>query len=194
MVHVRAVLAGDRSVTMNVIADRPEARLLPSRHHFAIARLVAFIRLQLRGDGRAIEMPEHLILPIDRDQSSAETYSVAVWVFVTTASYFVAILPLPWPLALLAAIPLAFVAIHIPIVGGGPLLRLLAGDKNYVSAISAITMGALLLSSLYIARTATWARIVAWFFLAVVAGNAIAAVILWMLRGRVQAAEKRCAE
>ncbi|MEA2240185.1 MAG: hypothetical protein QOC81_4909 [Thermoanaerobaculia bacterium] len=179
---------------MNVIADRPEARLLPSRHHFAIARLVAFLRLQLRADGRSVETPEHLILPIDRDQSSAEIYAIATWVFLTTASYFACLLPLPLPLALLAAIPLAFIAIHIPIVVGGPLVRLLAGEKNHVRTISAITMGALLISSLYIARTATWARVVAWLFLTVVAGNAIAAVILWMLRGRVQAAEKRCAE
>jgi hypothetical protein len=178
---------------MHVIADRPDARWLPSRHHFAIARLIAFVRL-VRAKGRGMENREHIILTIDRDQSSAETYTVAVWVYLTTASYFVAVLPLSLPLAVLAAIPLAFVVIQIPIVVGGPLLRLLLGGERHVRTISAISMGMLLIGSFYILRTARWARIVAWLFFAVFAANAIAAVILRMLRRRIETAEKRCAE
>jgi hypothetical protein len=177
---------------MNVIADRPDARWLPSRHHFAIARLIAFVRL-MRVEGRGTEEREHIILPINSDQSAAEVYAVAVWVYLTTASYFVAVLPLSLPLAVFAAIPLAFIAIQIPIVVGGPLLRLLLGDESHVRTIFAVTMGMLLIWSFYIVRMATWAGLVAWLFFAVLAANGIAAVILRMLRRRVEAAEKRCA-
>lgn len=193
MVYVRALLAGDGGVTITAIAGRAEARRLPSRHRFAIARLAAFVLLH-RGARQTTENPEHIILHVDRDQSSAEAYAVAVWIFLTTGSYFAGTLPLPLPLSILAAIPLAFLAFHIPIVGGGLLLRLLAGDGNHIRTVSAGSMGMLLIWSFYIARAATWPRIVAWFFFAVLTGNAIAAVILWIVRGRVRAAEARCVE
>ena len=178
-------------MTMNVVVDRPEARWLPSRHRFAIARLAALARLR-RGARSTAETPEHLILAIDRDQSAAEAYAVAVWVFLTTASYFTAMLPLPVPLAILAAIPLASLAIHIPFIGGGLALRLVTRDENHIRIISAGTMGLLLIWSSYVARTATWARFVAWFFFAVLAINSLAALILWLIRASVQAAEERC--
>ncbi len=176
---------------MNVVVDRPEARWLPSRHRFAIARLIALARLQ-RGARSNADVPEHLILAIDRDQSAAETYSVAVWVFLTTASYFAALLPLPVPLAIVAAIPLASLAIHIPFIGGGLALRLITRYENHVRIVSVSTMGLLLIASSYVVVTATWARFVAWFFFAVLAINGLAALILWLLRARVQAAEERC--
>jgi hypothetical protein len=176
---------------MNVVIDRPEARSLPSRHRFALARLIAFVRL--RSERPAADRPEHLVLPIDRDQSAVEVYTIAVWVFLTTASYFAASLPLPLLLAILAAIPLTFLALHVPVVGGGLALRLLLGDKDHVSIISAGGMAMLLIWSLFVARSATWARYAAWFFLAVLAGNGVAKVILWLLNPRVQAAEDGCA-
>ena len=40
--------------------------------------------------------------------------------------------------------------------------------------------------------TATWARFIAWLFFAIILINCVAAVILWLLRGAVQAAEERC--
>ena len=178
-------------MTVNVVVDRPEARWLPSRHRFAIARLFAFGRLR-RGARSTAERPEHLILAIDRNQSASEAHTVAVWVFVTTASYFAAMLPLPIPLAIVAAVPLAALAIHIPFIGGGLALRLFARDDNHVKIVSAGTMSLLLIWSSYVAWTATWARFVAWFFFAVLAINGLAALILWLLRTSVQAAEERC--
>jgi hypothetical protein len=96
------------------------------------------------------------------------------------------------PLAFIAAVPLTFIALHIPIVGGGLMLRLLVGDDNHVTVISVATMGLLLTWSQYVIRSASWARYVAWFFFAVVASNAISWLILWLLRGQVRAAEDRC--
>jgi hypothetical protein len=177
---------------MNVIINRSAARWLPSRHRFALAQLVAFARLR-RGEPHDADGPDHLILPIDRDQSAAESYVVAVWVFLTVTAYLAAILPLPLPLAIIVAIPLASIVIHIPIVVGGPVLRLILGDNDHVKIVSVGTMVLLTVWSFYVARGDLWARFEAWLFFAVLACNAIAAVILWLLRAAVQAEESRCA-
>lgn len=177
-------------MTLNVAVDRPEARWFPSRHRFAMMRLIALLRL--RRSRAVIESPEHLILSIDRDQTASEMYGIALWVVATTACYIAALLPLWLPLSIVAAIPLAAVAVHLPIVIGGPLLRILIGDGDHINIISAITMGLLLIASSYFAMTTTWARFPAWLFFAILILNCTAAIILWMLRGRVQAAEERC--
>ena len=101
-------------------------------------------------------------------------------------------LPLPIPLAIVAAVPLASLAIHIPFIGGGLALILVTRDDSHVKIVSAGTMSLLLIWSLCIAWTATWARFVAWFFFSVLAINGLAALILWLLRATVQAAEERC--
>lgn len=175
---------------LNVAIDRPDARWLPSRHRFAVARLIGFILL---GRARSAEEgPEHLILSIDRDQTAVEMHLTAVWVFATTACYIAALLPVALPLSIVLSIPLAAVAIHLPIVLGGPILRALTGDGDHIKLVSVITMGLLLMASSYMATTQTWARFVAWLFFAILFLNCAAAVILWMLRGSVQAAEERC--
>jgi hypothetical protein len=179
-------------VTMNVVVNRPEARWLPSRHRFALAQLVAFTRLR-RSAQQSTSAPDHLILSIDRDQSAAESYAVAIWVFVTAATYFAATLPMPLPLAFIVAIPLASIVLHLPIVIGGPILRLILGDNDHIKVVSAGTMLLLIVWSFYVARGDSWARFIAWFFFAVLVCNAIAAAILWLLRGVVQAEESRCA-
>jgi hypothetical protein len=177
-------------VTMNVAVNRPEARLLPSRHRFALARLLAYVRLRL--DRPAAGQPEHLILPIERDQTAAEINCVAVWVFVTTACYVAASLPFSLLLSVVLAIPLAAIVIHVPIIAGGIGLRLVMGDGNHIKIISVITMGLLLIASSYAVTTTSWARFVAWLFIAVLVVNTAASVTLRLLRGAVQAGEKRC--
>lgn len=176
---------------MNVVVDRPEARWLLSRHRFALARLIAYIRL--RGARPAANKPEHLILPIDRDQTAAEMNGVAIWVFVTTVCYFAALLPLALPVAVILAIPIAAIVIHLPIVLGGPMLRLLIGDGDHVKIVSVMTMALLLIGSSYFAISPSWARFAAWFFFAILAINSVAAIILWLSRGSVRAVEERCA-
>lgn len=179
-------------MTMNVIVNRSAARWLPSRHRFALPQLVAFARLR-RGNPQDADGPDHLILSIDRDQSAAESYAVAVWVFVTVAAYLAAILPIPLPLAIIVAIPLASIVIHIPIVVGGPTLRIILGDNDHVKIVSVGTMSLLTGWSFYVARGHSWARFVGWFFFAVLACNAIASLILWLLRAEVDEEENQCA-
>lgn len=176
-------------MTGNVVIDRPEVRWLPSRHRFALARLIAFARL---GNKRAVKQAEHLLLPIDRDQTAAEMNCVAAWVFVTTTCYIGAALPFVLPLSIVLAIPLAAIAIHLPIVIGGPILRALIGDGNHIKIVSVTTMSLLLIASAWVATTPTWTRFVAWLFLAILIINSVAAIVLWLLRKPIQAAEERC--
>jgi hypothetical protein len=176
---------------VNVVVDHPEARLLPSRHRFALARLIAYVRL--RSARPAVSQPEHLILPIDRDQTAAEMNGTAIWVFVTTTCYIAAALPLSLPIAVIIAIPLAAIAIHLPIVVGGPILIFVIGDGDHVKIVSAITMGLLLIASSYFAISPEWVRFAAWLFFAILIINSAAAAILWLLRKPIRAAEERCA-
>ncbi|HEX9458812.1 MAG TPA: hypothetical protein VGA84_06685 [Thermoanaerobaculia bacterium] len=175
---------------LNVAIDRPDARWLPSRHRFAVARLIGYILL--RRARSTVQSPEHLILAIDRDQTAVEMHLAALWVFATTACYIAVSLPFALPLSIALAIPLAAITINLPIVLSGLILRGLTGDGNHIKIVSVITMALLLIASSYVATTRTWARFVAWLFFAILLLNCVAAVILWLLRGIVQAAEERC--
>lgn len=177
-------------MTFHLVVDRPVARSLPSRHRFALSRLAAFVRLGRRSQPQ--EAAEHLILAIDRDQTGAEMNCVALWVLATAASYFAVALPFPWPLSILAGVALAILAIHIPIVGGGFLLRLLIGDGDHASLVSAATMTLLFIASGYFAMTSSWVRFVGWLFIGMLVINGIAALFLWLLRDKVRSAEERC--
>jgi hypothetical protein len=176
---------------VNAVAHRPEARWLPSRHRFALARLIAY--WNLRAARHSTNEAEHLVLPIDRDQTAVEMNAIAIWVFVTTVCYVAAILPMFWPAAILVAIPIAATALHFPIVVIGPIVRMLIGDGDHIKIISVITMSLLVIASSYVAVTTSWSRYVAWFFFALLAVNAAAAAVVWLLRGRIRAAEERCA-
>jgi hypothetical protein len=175
---------------MNVVIDRPEAYWLPSRHRFALSRLIAYAKL--RGARAVTNDVEHLILPIDRDQTAAEMNGVAIWVFVTTVCYVAAALPLIWPVAIIVAIPIAAIVIHFPIVVIGPIVRMVIGDGDHIKIISVITMSLLVIASSYFAVSASWARYAAWFFFAVLIVNGAAAIVVWLLRDVIRAAEERC--
>lgn len=177
-------------MTLNVVADRAAARLLPSRHRFALARLIAYRFLLQRRTVAA--QPEHLILAIDRDQTALEMNCIAAWVLLTTTCYVTALLPFVLPLSILAAVPIAAILIQIPAIPGGALLRLILGDGDHVKIVSVITMALLLIASSYFATTTLWPRFVAWFFIAVFIINGIAAVVLWLMRDRVREAEEEC--
>jgi len=176
---------------VNVVADKPEAHWLPSRHRFALSRLIAYAKLRR---ARAIaKNAEHLILPIDRDQTAAEMNGVALWVFFTTVCYIAATLPLILPAAIVAAIPLAAIVLQFPIVGIGPIVRMLIGDGDHIKTISVITMALLVIASSYFAVSSSWPRYVAWFFFAVLLVNGAAAILVWLLRNGIREAEERCA-
>lgn len=181
---------------MNVIRDNPAAQDLPSRRHFALARLFAFLSFD-----ESRKMPEaidRLMLPIDCDQSAAEIYTVAVWMFVTAACYFAAILPLPAGWSIAIAIVFTGIVIQFPLYLIGavlvPLWNLAAGTKieNNQKLNSVAFMTLMVIASSYFGAIDSPARYVAWFFFAVLILNAAAWIVMALLRGKVREMEHRC--
>jgi hypothetical protein len=166
---------------MQVIRDRPAARWLPSRHRFALARLIALIRFRVEDSRPRLSNVDHILLVIDRDQSAIENYGVAIWILFTAVCYIAAILPLPIGLAFVVALPLAAVAVHSPMYTG-------AGLK----VNSVLTMVLMIMASSYFGMAASPVRYVAWFFFVVIVCNCMAWVIMMMLRNRVRELEQRC--
>ena len=169
---------------MRVVRDRADARWFPSRHNLALFRLAAYLCLR-----RA--KPEHSggILIIDRHQSAAETWLVMSWVTLTLACYLATTLFVDWhiALALPVSLPLAIVLLEVPAILSAltiaPLLHWIAGARtNGVRVNGVVIMLLFSAASAYFARHPSWIRFVAWQFLALLALNAIAAVIVFPLR------------
>ena len=175
---------------MRVVLDRPEAKWLPSRHRYALAKLMALIALKTTR--RNVAPNGRLVLPVDRDQSTPENYAIALWMLVTTTLYLIALVrPALWILMPFVAAVLMEVPLHVTGFLIAPLLRALArrpGENNQraVSIASFLTMAAV---SAWFAWTLTWARFVAYFFFAVLAANAIAFIVMLLLRGVVERIE-----
>jgi hypothetical protein len=70
---------------------------------------------------------------------------------------------------------------------------MLIGDGNHIKIISVIAMSLLVIASSYFAASISWPRYAAWLFFAVLIINGAAAVVVWLLRGEIRAAEERCA-
>ena len=155
---------------MRLVRDRDDARWMPSRFHFALFRLAAFLRLR----GMAPRPRRGIILAVDRHQSAFENYAVSIWIVITLACYVAYELPSLWPLALLFALT----AIQVAVVAGG----LIARSER---ASSVVLMSLFLLAAAYYARTATWVRFVAWQVLAFAALNALSALLVFALRGTI---------
>jgi hypothetical protein len=177
---------------MRFVRGRTDARWLPSRFNFALFRLLAYQRLRRAGPGTG-----QVILGIDRNQNAFESYSVSVWVVLTLTCYVRAILFSAWPLpvGLAVAFPIAGVGIQIPFYVSGlvlaPAWRSLT-RSNRASSIdinSATLMTMLLAAAAYFAVHPTWVRFVARSFLAVAATNAVAAVVVHLLRSRIDRLE-----
>ena len=162
---------------MNVVKDRPAAKWLPSRHRYALARLIAYVAL-LAARPKAPDV-DHIILTIDRDQSNVEHYTIALWYLVTVTCFLGAVIP---PIL---ALPLVLIVIQIPIYAFG----LPFNDRRAVSA-GYILCGAA--AAAYFAMQPTWLRFVAYGYFGVLALNAVAFVVMGLLRGRVREAEARC--
>lgn len=171
---------------MRMIRERGEARWLPSRYHFALFRLGAYMRLR-----RAKPEPRPgLALGIDHDQSAFESYSASFWLLATVSCYFFVELArhLVWPVALLLSIPMASFAIQIPLyLSGGLILPFFTPDgfTGHAKVNSVLTFVVQLGAASYYATSRSWVRFAAWQFLALLALNALAAVILFLLRGDI---------
>jgi tetrahydromethanopterin S-methyltransferase subunit E len=86
------------------------------RNRFALPKLIARIARREKPLPAGVD---RVLLADDRDQSAIENYTVCIWFCATVVVYIAAALPLQFPLALLAAIPLTAIAIEIPIYAGG---------------------------------------------------------------------------
>jgi hypothetical protein len=165
---------------VKLVRGRAEARWFPSRHNFALFRLAAFLRL------RRAE-PEHrdVILVIDRHQSAVETWTVMCWLIVTLACYVAVTLFADWHVAIALAIslPLAFALLQVPPILSALTIGPFTENKIHVNGI--VVMLIFTAASVYFATRPTWIRFVAWQFLALLALNAIAAVIVFALRDAI---------
>lgn len=173
---------------MKVVRGRAEARWLPSRFHFAAARLVAWAIFR---HARPREQ-RGLILALDRHQNAVESQVVAFGVMFASTCYAAAALArMVHPaVAAILGVPAAIVAIHALmslawLISG--LLRL----RTPVRVTSLLVMSTLIAASAYFAVSQEWVRIVARGFLVVVAVNALAALVVWTLRHRLVALERQ---
>ena len=174
---------------MRIVRDCPQARYLPSRYHFALARLLAFAASRFRSPAAA--RVDRVVYAIDRDQSAVENYGVAIWFVVTLACYLGFLLPFRAPFDILAAVVIAPLSAQIAILLVGGAFTLM-GMKNNLAILSAATMSVMIAVSSYLATATAPVRFVAWFFLFVVALNAIAWLILLPLRNSIRELEKQC--
>ena len=157
---------------MRIVRDREDARWLPSRFHFALFQLFAFARmLATRPRER-----RGIMLMIDRDQSEIEQYAVAIWIVLTVACFFATIMPFA-----LAIVVVPF-ALQIPLYVSGRGIRF----------NSILLMTLIAIPAAYLATKPAWPRYAAWQFFAMIALNAVAALIMLALRGEVRKMEERC--
>ncbi len=169
---------------MRVVRNRADARWFPSRHNFALFRLAAYLHLR-----RA--RPEHRdgILVIDRHQSATETWLVMSWVTLTFACYLATTLFVDWhiAIALPLSLPLAVALLEVPAILSAltiaPLFHSITRARTNGFRVNGVVIMLLFsAASAYFALHPTWIRFVAWQFLALLALNAIAAVIAFPLR------------
>lgn len=176
---------------MKVVRSRAEARWLPSRHHFAIFRLAAFLRLW-----HARPRTGDVLLAVERHQSTAESMITGFWYFGTATCYIASWLP-DWPalITIPASFAIAVMVFQPMFISFGltisPLLRKLTrsttddnADLNAVLCM--IVLG--IISAAYLDDT-SWLHFVSWQFFIVLATNACAAVVMFLLRNRVKAIE-----
>jgi hypothetical protein len=141
---------------MEMIEDDPSAFWLPSRHRFALSRLIAFV--MFKRAKMKLEV-DHLLLAIDRDQSAIETYTLSVWVLAASACYVAAVLPLSPGWAMLLGIPIAAFLLQLPL---------------YFGATSAIMLLLQFCAAAYFATIAGPVHYVAWLSLTIFIANSIA--------------------
>ena len=175
---------------MKAVRGRADARWLPSRFNFALFRLFAYVRMR-----NARAEPGDVALIVDRNQNPIESFMMSVWVPLTVACYVAGSLSAR-PSAILAAIPIALVLVHIPIIVMGalvmPLWHAVTGRRieNVVRVSSTVMMTLFLAAAIWFARSPSWARFVAWHVLILVGLNTIAAGVVFLLRGGIADLER----
>lgn len=169
---------------MKALRDCPAAKWFPSRHHFALARLFAFVRSQFRVRPRSDV--DHILISIHPDHSALETYTVAIWFYVTLTCYIAAILPTRW---IVTAPLIAAMAVQVLTASIGAMGSV---RTNHLRRNSMALFGLMIIASAYFAMQPGIVRYIAWFFLAVVLLNAIIWLAMIALRNSVRELEQRC--
>ncbi len=155
---------------MRIVRDRADARWLPSRFNFALFRLFAYLRLRA---SRPQPQPG-LMLAVERHQSAAENNIVCIVMIVVVASFFDSL----W------GIPAAILILQAAIVSAAFVMRIFtSGDTTHGGGT--IIMGVTIALAVWFARTDLVPRV----FLGLVALNAVAAILMFALRGKVAALE-----
>lgn len=170
---------------MRFIRGRADARWMPSRHSTALFRLAAYLGLR-----RAKPEVRGLILVIDRHQSATETWLVMSWVVLTAGCSVAATLFASWPapIAVAAGVPVAIAALQVAAIVSalvvGPLWRMVTRSTRIdsIDVNGAAVMLLVAASSAYMATQPTWVRFAGWQFLVLLALNAVAAAIVFLLR------------
>jgi len=129
---------------------------------------------------------DHILISIHPDHSALETYTVAIWFYVTLTCYIAAVLPIGWMVTapLIAALAVQIVTGSISAMG--------SVRANHLHRNSMALFGLMIIASAWFAMQPGLVRYVAWFFLAVVAVNAIAWLVMIALRNSVRELEQRC--
>ncbi len=177
---------------MTIVRDRGDARWLPSRFHFALFRLYAYMRLRAAKP----EPVPGLILSINRHQSASENFLATICIVFVAGSYFAAwfetsmVTLLAYAAGLLAAI----IAIQALIVFSGLIFAAVpkAGGMGVAARLVAVTiMAAMIAGGGAVASGDSSARYVAGGFLLLVAMNAVAALLNFLLREKIGELERR---
>jgi hypothetical protein len=173
---------------MKLLQGRAEMQSMPSRHHFALFRLVSYLRLR---NVRVSGEPDR-VLSINRYQSAPELFGVGWWLVFTVACYFASMMAsMALPLAIVIAIPLAWLALQATTVLTGlflaPLVRFVSRRRGYnnIHLNSFLVMLMLAAGSSFFATQRTWVRFAAWQFFAALALNGLAAMVVFFLSGEI---------
>lgn len=179
---------------MRIVRDRRDARWLPSRFHFALFRLFAYLRLRRAKP----ESAPGLVMIVDRYQSAAENYLVAICIFVVATSFVVTLLNLTisLPAAWVIAVPVTAIMIQISVpflaVVIMPMVRkIIPLRADNLALNSAVLMAIAIGAAVFVVIRGSATRYLAAVFLFFVALNAIAAGLMFVLRGSVAEAERR---
>ena len=160
---------------MRIVRGRADARWLPSRFNYGLFRLYAYLRMKT-----ARPEPRDVALVIDSNQNRVESFSIGVWTTLTLACYAAGTWFASWPLplGLLAGIVVGITCLEIPVI----LMGLIRRKSNNIPLNSALMMALLIGAAAVFTREESWIRFVAGQFLGVVALNAVAAAIVFLLR------------
>jgi hypothetical protein len=166
---------------MKLVHGNAAAHWLPSRHNFALFRLLAYLRLR-----NARPLPAEVILGIDRHQSNTETWTVTAWVTVMATIFIATVFAVPLALSFI----LAVLGFQVALITSGLTLAPLWNavtrlDTPGVKVSSFAIMALLAAGAAYCTTRPTWVRFAGWQFLAMLALNAVAAVIVFLLRGPI---------